>query len=87
MRVGIVGAGAIARIHATKWLKLPVSFAGCFDRQPIERTGRQKYGFGDAHGTLVGNEFLVRSFGIVRVLVNVYDRFGGNSGITPERFE
>lgn len=34
MRVGIVGAGAIARIHATQWLKLPVHFAGCFDRHP-----------------------------------------------------
>src|SRR4051812_4779599 len=34
MRVGIVGAGAIARIHATQWLKLPVTFAGCIDRHP-----------------------------------------------------
>jgi predicted dehydrogenase len=33
MRVGIVGAGAIARVHATQWLKLPVTLIGCYDRQ------------------------------------------------------
>lgn len=33
MRVGIVGAGAIAKVHASQWRKLPVSFAGCYDRQ------------------------------------------------------
>lgn len=32
MRVGIVGAGAIARVHAAQWLKLPVTIAGCYDR-------------------------------------------------------
>ncbi|MCC6453761.1 MAG: Gfo/Idh/MocA family oxidoreductase [Caldilineaceae bacterium] len=32
MRVGFVGAGAIARVHATQWLKLPVTLAGCYDR-------------------------------------------------------
>ena len=32
MRVGIVGAGAIARIHAAQWRKLPVTLAGCYDR-------------------------------------------------------
>jgi predicted dehydrogenase len=34
MRVGIVGAGAIARVHATQWLKLPVTLVGCYDRHP-----------------------------------------------------
>ncbi len=34
MRVGIVGAGAIARVHATQLLKLPCTLAGCFDRHP-----------------------------------------------------
>ena len=34
MRVGIVGAGAIARVHATQWRKLPVSLVGCYDRHP-----------------------------------------------------
>jgi predicted dehydrogenase len=32
MRVGIIGAGAIAKVHATQWLKLPVTIAGCYDR-------------------------------------------------------
>lgn len=32
MRVGIVGAGAIARVHAAQWQKLPVLIAGCYDR-------------------------------------------------------
>ena len=32
MRVGIVGAGAIARVHATQWRKLPVTFVGCYDQ-------------------------------------------------------
>lgn len=31
MRVGIVGAGGIARVHATQWSKLPVTIAGCYD--------------------------------------------------------
>lgn len=34
MRVGIVGAGAIAKVHAAQWLKLPVTLAGCYDRHP-----------------------------------------------------
>ncbi len=34
MRVGVVGAGAIARFHANAWRRLPVAFAGCFDRNP-----------------------------------------------------
>lgn len=33
-RVGIVGAGAIARVHARQWAKLPVDFTGCYDRHP-----------------------------------------------------
>ncbi len=33
-RVGIVGAGAIARVHARQWNKLPVVMAGCYDRHP-----------------------------------------------------
>lgn len=32
MRIGIVGAGAIARVHAAQWRKLPVTLAGCYDR-------------------------------------------------------
>ena len=32
MRVGIIGAGAIAKVHAAQWLKLPVTLAGCYDR-------------------------------------------------------
>ncbi len=31
MRVGIVGAGAIAKIHATQWSMLPVTIEGCYD--------------------------------------------------------
>jgi predicted dehydrogenase len=34
MRVGILGAGAIARVHAQQWVKLPVTLAGCYDRHP-----------------------------------------------------
>lgn len=34
MRVGILGAGAIARVHARQWNRLPVTFAGCYDRHP-----------------------------------------------------
>src|SRR5829696_7181364 len=34
MRVGIVGAGAIARFHADRWQKLPVTIAGAYDRHP-----------------------------------------------------
>lgn len=32
MRVGIIGAGAIARVHAAQWQQLPVMLAGCYDR-------------------------------------------------------
>lgn len=32
MRVGIIGAGAIARVHATQWRKLPVTLVGCYDQ-------------------------------------------------------
>ena len=34
MQVGIIGAGAIARVHATEWRKLPVTIAGVYDRNP-----------------------------------------------------
>src|SRR5690606_39692869 len=34
MRIGIVGAGAMARIHGAAWNKLPVTLAGCYDRHP-----------------------------------------------------
>ncbi len=34
IRVGILGAGAIARVHAQQWTKLPVKLAGCYDRHP-----------------------------------------------------
>lgn len=32
MRVGIIGAGAIARVHAAQWQKLPVTISACYDR-------------------------------------------------------
>jgi predicted dehydrogenase len=52
MRVGIVGAGAIARVHANEWLKLPVTLAGCYDRH-LDRaeTFVARYG-GVAYATL-----------------------------------
>lgn len=34
LHVGIVGAGAIARIHAEQWQKLPVTISAVFDRHP-----------------------------------------------------
>lgn len=34
MRVGIIGAGAMARIHGAAWNKLPVTLTGCYDRHP-----------------------------------------------------
>src|SRR5690606_19061191 len=34
IRIGIVGAGAMARIHGAAWNKLPVTLAGCYDRHP-----------------------------------------------------
>lgn len=33
-RVGLIGAGAIARVHAAQWRKLPIEMAGCYDRHP-----------------------------------------------------
>lgn len=33
-RIGIVGAGAIARLHATQWHKLPVTIGAVYDRHP-----------------------------------------------------
>ncbi|HXF64134.1 MAG TPA: Gfo/Idh/MocA family oxidoreductase [Caldilineaceae bacterium] len=33
-RVGIVGAGAIARLHSAQWKKLPVTLAAVYDRNP-----------------------------------------------------
>lgn len=45
MRVGIVGAGAIARVHAAQWQKLPVTLAGCYDRH-FDRATRFAAEFG-----------------------------------------
>jgi predicted dehydrogenase len=48
-RVGIIGAGAIARHHAIQWQKLPVTLAGYYDTRPeasqqfSDRFGGQAY--------------------------------------------